>query len=314
LTLLAGACVTDDDPSATPGTDLSSDDIELTAARLETADSCDALLDHLIAEGVERVGPYGFNNQYWGFPEIMFGGDDAMETDMAMEESAADGAFESAPATTTQNDSGRFSGTNNQEVNVEEADRVKTDGERMIIMRGNTIEVVDVTGEAPELIRSIELDDETWGSEMFLVGDKVLLLSSGWSATPFASDLVVDSRIRPDGMPTSRLTLVDLATGTADASIEIEGNYLSAREVDGSIRIVTTAALGNFAFLFPSNEGAEDAAIRANRQLIEESTIEQWIPTFRQTVDGDVVAEGLAFDCTDMYLSLIHISEPTRPY
>ena len=41
-------------------TDLSSDDIVLTSA-LETVDSCDALLERIKAEALERVGPYGFN-------------------------------------------------------------------------------------------------------------------------------------------------------------------------------------------------------------------------------------------------------------
>jgi len=298
LTLLAGACVTDDgNDSATGGTDLSSSDIVLTSARLEAADSCDALLDHLISEGVERVGPYGFGNGgYWG-PELM-----EMEAmDDAMEESSADS---SAPASPQQGggDESSFSGTNNQEADVEEADRVKTDGERLIIMRGNTIEVFDVTGDEPEPTRSIQLDDNSWGAEMFLVGDSVLLLSNAWSEQPFLSDSVSTTSYRPDGVSTSKITEVDLITGDIGATVEIEGNYLSAREVDGSIRIVTTSGLGNFDFLFPSNEGAEEAAERANRAIIEESTIEQWIPTYRQFNDGDVVAEGQAFDCTDMYI------------
>lgn len=296
LSLLAGACVSDADPSSSPGTDLSSRDIVLTSARLELADSCDALLDHLIEEGVERVGPYGFGNGgYWGPVTMEM---EAMSDD-AMEESAGDAA---APTTTSaDSDEGRFSGTNNQEVNVEEADRVKTDGERLIIMRGNTIEVFDVTGDEPERTRSIALDDDTWGAEMFLVGDSVLLLSNAWSNEAFSSD-EARSSYRPNGISTSKITEVDLATGDIGATVEIEGSYLSAREVDGSIRIVTSSGLGNFDFLFPSNEGAEDAAQRANRQIIEESTIEQWIPTYRQSDNGDVVAEGQAFDCTDMYI------------
>lgn len=303
LTLLAGACVSDEEGSSS-GTDLSSADIVLTSAQLQTADSCDALLDHLIAEGVERVGPYGFGNDgYWG-PEVMFADDAVMED--AMEESGSDESsadFE-APTTTSADSGGsegRFSGTNNQEVNVEEADRIKTDGERLIIMRGNTIEVFDVTGDAPELTRSIQLDDDSWGAEMFLVGDSVLLLSTAWSNQPFLDD-AARSSFRPEGVTTSKITEVDLSTGDIGATVEIEGNYLSAREVDGSIRIVTSSGLGNFDFLFPSNEGAEDAAQRANREIIEDSTIEQWIPTYRQSAGGDVVAEGQAFDCTDMYI------------
>lgn len=299
LTLLAGACVNDDE-SATPGTDLSSDDIVLTSARLQTADSCDALLDHLIAEGVERVGPYGFDGGgYWGFPEVdiaMADGDDD-----AMEEESADFAEASAPL--TANDAGgdsRFSGTNNQEVDVEEADRVKTDGDRLIILRGNTIEVFDVRSGTPVAERTIQVDGESWGSEMFLVGDSLLLLSHGWSDQAFG--IAADSDLRPYGISTSKISEIDLATGDIGASIEIEGDYLSAREVDGSIRIVTTTRLGQFDFLYPSREGAEDAAEEANRRIVEESTLEQWIPTYRVSDDGQTISDGQAFDCTDMYI------------
>lgn len=302
VSLLAGACVSDDPSSTgtTSGTDLDSGDLILTSARLRTADSCDALLEHLIAEGVERVGPYGFGGGgYWGpgrFEEVSAELDDA-----AM---APDGAgdAESGPATTVQasEEGGDFSGTNNQEVNVEEADRVKTDGDRMVILRGDTLEVLDVRGEVPELERSIRLGENAWGSEMFLVGDRVLLLSQSWIDRPFLADDIAIGR--PDGSTTSRITEVDLLTGSVEATIEVEGIYLSAREVDGSIRIVTSSPLGNFNFLYPSNPGAEDAATEANRRLVEESTIDQWIPTYRQTVDGDTVAEGRAFDCEDMYL------------
>ncbi len=295
LSLLAGACVSNDAATDAAPTDLSSDDIVLTSARLQTADSCDALLEHLIAEGVERVGPYGFGNNGWWGPVVM---EETMATDDAMDsgsEAPASNEGESAGGA-----DGDFSGTNNQEIGVEEADRVKTDGERLIIMRNNAVEVFDVTGDRPELERTISLGDEAWGSEMFLVGDKVLLLSQSWAAGPFlADDLAIT---RPDGSPTSKIIEVDLNTGNIEATIEIEGNYLSAREVDGSIRIVTSSGLGSFAFLYPSNPGAEDAAIAANRRLIEESTIEQWIPTFRQTLDGRAVAEGQVFDCKDMYL------------
>ncbi len=288
LTLLAGACVSNDAATDAAPTDLSSNNVVLTSARLKTADSCDALLEHLIAEGVERVGPYGFGNNGWWGPVVM-------------EETMADDA--GAPATEGESaggSDGDFSGTNNQEIGVEEADRVKTDGERLIIMRHNAVEVFDVTGDRPELERTISLGDDAWGSEMFLVGDKVLLLSQSWAPGPFLADDLGISR--PDGSPTSKIIEVDLNTGNIEATIEIEGNYLSAREVDGSIRIVTSSGLGSFAFLYPSNSGAEEAAIAANRRLIEESTIEQWIPTFRQTLDGRAVAEGQVFDCEDMYL------------
>ncbi len=82
LLLGATACIADD-PEASgttlPTRDLNSEDIILTAG-LETVADCEALLERLIADGLERVGPYGFNQggYWWGGPEmIMAGTDDA---------------------------------------------------------------------------------------------------------------------------------------------------------------------------------------------------------------------------------------------
>ncbi|MEL7208403.1 MAG: beta-propeller domain-containing protein, partial [Actinomycetota bacterium] len=297
-----------------PVTDLSTEEIVLTSG-LQTVDSCDALLERIKDDAVERVGPYGFGHGgYWG-PEIAMV-DDA-EAEDAMEESAFDG--DAAPATTTAaaerqatpalagdesaadtEAGGEFSGTNNQEQGVDEADLVKTDGKRLVIASGNTLRVIDTTGATPRLTDTIELPADTWAGQMFLDGDRVLLMNTGWTDRPF-----LDRSIPTDwypGAPIGRLIEIDLASGEVVRTLEFEGNYLSAREIDGSIRIVLTASADRFAFVFPSNEGAEDSAEAANRAVIENSTIEQWLPTYRITENGRTVDEGTLVDCDRVHL------------
>ncbi len=307
LALAATACTSaDDDPSATPTTDLSSDEIRLTSA-LVTVDSCDALLDRLHAEGAERVGPYGFgNNGYF------FGFDDAIaEDDDAMEESASfDSADAAAPtaANRTSADEGdagggdgeNFSGTNNQEADVDEADLVKTDGSRLVVVSGNKLQIIDVTGSEPRLADTVTLPEEFYGGELFLQGDTALLMTSGWTAVPFLSTRA-DTSWYP-GSPTGRIMEVDLNAGEIETTMEFEGSYLSAREVDGTIRIVLTAAENRFNFVFPSGPGSEDRAEQANRDLIAESTIDMWLPTYRVTNDDGVVTEGPIVECDQVHL------------
>ncbi len=310
LAMLAGACTSDDGGSVSSGpdsTDLSSSEISLTSG-LQTSADCPALLDQLVAEGLERVGPYGFNDGYWGFPieERFFEGDDMMMEDEAMEESAADfdtGADASfAPTTTSaggESDGEAFSGTNNQEVGVDEPDLVKTDGERLVIANGNQIRVLRVGDGAPELERTIRLDENVWANELFLNGDTVLVMSNGWTQTSLA-----DSSISlPNGINITQLTEIDISTGDVIRAFEYEGNYLSARDVDGTVRIVLSAQAGSFPFVFPSNDAARDAAETANRSLIENSTIDQWLPTYR-IVDGSgsVLESGPIVDCDRMHL------------
>ena len=120
------------------------------------------------------------------------------------------------------------------------------------------------------------LPEEFYGGEIFLQGDTALLMTSGWTEQPFLSR-AADASWFP-GSPTGRIMEIDLAAGTIERTLEFEGSYLSAREIDGSIRIVMSAAENRFNFVFPSNPGAEDAAEQANRDLIAESTIDMWIP------------------------------------
>lgn len=297
-----------------PGTtDLSSEQIILTSG-LETFGSCDALLDQIKDEAIERVGPYGFDQGGHYFIE----GDVALATDDVAEEATAD--FETsaaAPATTaaasldqafadggtdtaSRAADGDFSETNNQEQGVDEADLVKTDGNRLVIVSGNTLRVIDTTASTPRLVNTIKLPQETWGGQLFLEGDRALLMTSGWTERPF-----LERSITTDwypGSPIGRLLEIDLVGGDITRTLEFEGSYLSAREIDGSIRIVLTASANRFAFVYPSNPDATDGALEANRNVIESSTIEHWIPTYRITEGSTTVNEGPIVDCNRVHL------------
>ncbi len=308
-TLAAGAC-TSDDPTL-DATDLKGDDITLTSG-LSTEDSCDALLARLIDEGLERVGPYGFGNQYGYFrggPEVTFAMDDG-EMEMPMEESSSsekfntvgesiDNAGDAAPA--EGGDGGSYSGTNNQEGGVDEADFVKTDGERLVIANGTTIRVIDTTGDKPELVHTIKLKDNIWVQEMFLAGDRAVVMSQGWvDEGPIANNDEKTNWIMPAGISTTSLTEIDLSSGTVGETITFAGGYLSGREVDGAIRIVVNASVGQFPFVYANGPAAEEVAEKTNRELLKQSTIEQWLPSFRHS-DGTT---GSLIACDQMHIPL----------
>jgi hypothetical protein len=319
VALAAAACTSDSDAadsaaSSTPSTNLDSSQILLTAG-LQTVDSCDALLNRIKDDAIERVGPYGFDQG--GGPIAFDGGgfdreeaaeDGAVATDQAVEQETAavapqaeasgdDAAAESVAAT----GEGDVSGTNIQEQGVDEADLVKTDGDRLVVVSGNVLRVIDATRATPELVNSIELPEETGGGELFLAGDRALLMTTGYTERPFiASDTATTDWYV--GSPIGRLMEIDLNDGRVVRTLEFEGSYLSAREIDGSIRIVLSAPANRFAFVYPSNDGAVDAAEQANRALIESSTIEQWLPTYRITEGGATVTEGPIVDCDRVHL------------
>ncbi len=304
LTLGAGAC-TSDDPGSSAGigadgivdsgtVDIDGTDIELTAG-LETFQSCDALLDRLKEEGLERVGPYGFDQGGWFGP--MFEGD--VVTADAEDSTATTEA--SAPASNESSDDsggsdGAASGTNNQEAGVDEADLVKTDGKRMVVVLGNTLRIIDLATDTIE--REIDLGDNYYGGELFLSGDSAIVMTSGWSD----SSLAADGFVLPQGVNTTRLVQIDLESGDAERWLEFEGGYLSARDIDGTLRIALTAGVGNLGFVYPSSEAATEQAERNNRQVIEESTIEQWLPTYRLSDSTGTLESGTLVDCDRMFL------------
>ncbi len=317
-------------PDGSGTTDLTSDDILLTSG-LVTVDDCDALLARIQDHAYERVGPYGFDlggpiaaEGRFAFEEDFEATDvpDAAETAEVAPSTAAEGGEFAAPQAgrdaaapaadgddaaadgsgnlASTDDEGSFSETNNQELGVDEADLVKTDGRWLVAVFGNRMQVIDTTGSTPELTRTITLPGDTYGGELFLEGDRALLMSTGWTERPFL-DASIDTSWYP-GSPVGTLIEIDLVGGDVVRTLEFEGGYLSAREIDGTIRIVLTASGQRLAWVYPSNQGAEDVALEANRQLIEESTIDHWLPTYRIIEDGDTVTEGRLVDCDRVHL------------
>ena len=298
--LFASACTSDGaSQQAASGTDLETDGIVLTSSGLEVPGDCDVLLARLIDEGLEHVGPYGLNggDQYW------FGEDVAMEDSESADEAMGGGAEAPTSTTVSQADSiegeggDRFSGTNNQEASVEEPDLVKTDGDRLVVLTGQRLSVFDTTDGGLDLVMDMELPGDTYAHEMFLVGEQVFLMANGWSEVGIGrtADL-------PYGINTTRLIEVDISTGTIGSTLEFEGYHLSAREIDGTIRFVISTGVGHFPFVFPSTPAAEEGAETANRAILEDSTIDQWLPSYRLVAPDGSTTEAPLFDCDRMHL------------
>ncbi|MDH3500046.1 MAG: beta-propeller domain-containing protein [Acidimicrobiia bacterium] len=265
----------------------------LASNALVPFDACEPFLDHIIPHALEQVGPYGLDG--YGTPWMWRGGfaiDDVAATTAAPAlEGDRGGGAGSAPT---------YSGTNLQEVGVDEPDLVKTDGERIVALAEGRLVVVDVTGDAPKMAGSLRLD-EIYATDMFLSGDRVLLMASAWSTVypVFEGDVAYNPGYNS---PTLQLIEVSIADGDPEIvrTMSIDGQYISARMVDETVRLVMTSGPVGFAWQFPEGSGlkAERAAIDANKELIRNSTAENWIPyVLVMDADGDVVDEGTLFDC-----------------
>ena len=258
----------------------------LASNALASFDACDTFLDYVASHAVDLVGPYGLNDPY-GYPRL--GGD------VFFEESAALDSVEGFAGSQGVD----YSGTNVQVLGVDEPDMVKTDGQRIVVLSEGTLIVADITGPEPEVTGRLNVGNHALQS-MFLSGDTVLLFGSEWST--FSPLIESDVGYAPVyETPTIRLIEVDIAHEPEIVrSMSIDGRYISARMVDDTVRLVLTSGPVGFEWSYPSGSGlqAERQAIKENREIIENSTADNWIPYYVVTdADGDVTAEGTLFDC-----------------
>ncbi len=77
------------------------------------------------------------------------------------------------------------------------------------------------------------------------------------------------------------------------ATMRIEGQYLSARAIDDRVRLAVTSPPTRLPWLYPQNQNgwprnleSEERAEQANRQIIDESTLDDWLPSYELDANG----------------------------
>ncbi|MGH3330338.1 MAG: beta-propeller domain-containing protein, partial [Nocardioidaceae bacterium] len=166
-------------------------------------------------------------------------------------------------------------------------------------VRGHRVVLTDVTGEPRELSR-IKVPRELGEAELLLVGDKLLVLGQTYSFWgPAASRVGVDVMPVPGGdQAQTRVLVVDDADPSSprvEQDTTYSGSLLSAREYDGTVRLVVSTGSPALDFVHPGRRRTEREATRENRQIVRESSIEDWLPTVRPDTGSEPLVE-----CTDV--------------
>ena len=247
----------------------------LVPVGLRTFDSCDAILNYYIENALELVGPYGLD----GGGRIEFASAAAEDAEMVMEATApmADSS-ESAPS---------FTGTNVQVAGVDEADLVKTDGFYIysLLDRQNRLRIVEVDDGRLEHLSSLDVGFHP--QEMLLYKDMLLVVASEWRVGPV-----------------TRIAQVDISDRTSPrvvADLSVDGRYGGARLSDGIVRLVITSNPVGIEWENPRGNGlrAEQEAIEANRELVRNSTLGNWLPAYvLQKPAGEDPEWGQLVDCS----------------
>jgi len=295
-------------PTTTGVVDVS--DTEQTAG-LVPFTACDDLLRHLQAEAVERVGPYGLGGGWFGGPVM---------AEMAIMDMAGDDGGMSAPAVGIARsvEGVDYSGTNVQELGIDEPDILKTDGHRILIIKDDRLHLVDVTGPTAVLTGTLRLEGH-WSRDLLLAGDRAFLiadthLDEGHSIEPYGDDggepagngpSPALARLSPPGTWSSLTSVIEVdlsdPTNLRVANVlTVQGRHVSSRVVGGSARIVVVTAPSELPFVYPVSPTGEERAERFNREVVAETVLSDWMPDFVLESDGETLAEGPLNACTDV--------------
>ena len=323
---LSGATSTlppEDPPAATTTSTTSSPATTTTVATVDVSEveltsglvpftACQDLLVYLRTEATERVGPYGLGQGggYFGGP-VMF---ERAEAGVAMSAPAMAmddaefvmGGFEEGPMLAGVD----YSGTNVQELGIDEPDLIKTDGSRIIVVQGKELHNIDVSGAEAVLTDTLVLENQ-WSSDLLLAGDRLLVMASTeppWDFYgPEAGDGVTSplSRLVTPGQwrQLTSIIEVDLSDPSNMAvanTLTLGGRYLSARVVNGAARIVTTSTPDDLPFVYPANEAGEERAEAANREAIAQTEIADWMPRYVHEAGDGTVTDGMLVNCRDV--------------
>ncbi len=251
---------------------------------LSVADDCDDLLQWYVARGLRKVGPWGWDSpMYYALDDVA--GTEVMGSDAAPEAAQGRATEQSSSAT----------GTNVQEVGVDEPDLVKTDGRILVRADNDVVTVYDVTGEAPVLVSRLQLSD-IGDAELLLVGDRVVVIGTDTATLDSAGATPSeDGRDRFWPGPWSfdtRVMVLDLATPGSPqivADTVYDSSLVSARQHGDVVRLLLSADLPQLDFVTPDDDTTERQAAQANRDLVRATTLSDWLPTLTTSLGGSDV-------------------------
>ena len=322
LTMLLSGCLNADPEVEVPDVALPDDWSTITARTMASPqllgyDDCDDL-EASLKQSIEeqhRVELLQAVAEQYDYRNVWFDG-----AEMAMDDGAvADSSTAAQPRTTTPTrvEGEDFSGTNNQEAGVDEADFVKTDGYHIYYLQGKHLHIFGVPEfGAIEAASNMTFSDST-PVAMMLDGDQLVVISTMYPWAIADTHPVVDAMGWDEdyGMWRSnsltKFTVIDITDRSqpeVDRELFIEGSYITAREVNGTVRTITHASMnvpGVASWLnFPTGywnleyddplrlEIREKLAfqqMQRNSEALGRLSLEELIPQVYEYSDGEIV-------------------------
>ena len=255
---------------------------ELSAQAAPIFDSCADLRAWYVRAALPRVTAWGLEQPY------------AFAADMGFVAAARTDALAAVGNGDT--------GTNLQEQDVDEADFAKTDGELVVLIDGRDLVVTDVSGSVPQELGRLALPPRLRSGELLLDGDKAVVLGSArrlYSGVASGSNLSRIAAPAASGPARTLMAIIDLGDPTTpvlDRLERVEGELLTAREHDGTVRVVVSAA-PELPFVTPGRHRSSRQALVRNREIVRNATAQDWLP-LRSTLGR--TGKRPLLDCADV--------------
>lgn len=266
-------------------------------------EDCGELLAWYVDKALPQVTAYGFGGgPYWGGPIAQLEG----RADMAggVRDTATNERSLSTSAKSAYSVGNGETGTNVQEAGVDEPDVAKTDGRYVyrVNPQRRAVAVFDTDGGAPRKVGEVDLPKQMYDAELLLVGDRLQVISTIYGGWFGGGDVVIDSKMPYPG-PAADLTRVlevdvsDPSSPSVVADREYGGTLISARQYGDAVRLVISTGLPTLDFVTPNRRRTWREAKAENREIVRESSIEDWLPFVK---DADSRSDAPLVDCRDV--------------
>ena len=253
------------------------------SSRLRFFAECPDLLAYMQDEATKRVTSWGLGSPGWG--GYYRGGGPVPMMDAASAAGAAPaGTVAPAAAAAPADAATNFSGTNTQEVGVDEGDIVETDGTHVFVASQDGVRIVDVA--SAQVIAKLDIPDGS--HQLLLDGTRLLVATQPYTGV----DTVV-----------SLYDVSDAAAPTLLHRTHLEGRLIATRAIGGTARLVLTASFdARLPFVHPDMFGFdENRAVERNKEIIAASTVDDWMPrSFDEASDGTFGAMSTTLDCSSV--------------
>lgn len=223
-----------------------------------------------------------------------------------------------------------FSTTNIQEEGVDESDIVKNDGDRIYVLDGSRIHIVQAN-PASGLAELATVTIQDSGDSLYLAGDRLVALSRryGWwgyqwedggggaiEPMPASVQTASDVAVGPSNEgPRVTVTIINVANPAApavEATLHFEGEMASSRLIGSRLHLVLTATPQPVAY--------------SSLATLDDVPLEDWIPDYQlvkpdgSSVSGDVATwqDFYRPENPDGYgvtsVVTLDVSTPTEPF